>query len=80
MERALRAGSAPEVEQHFHALKSCSLSVGARRFASIAGDCEQAARKGDLDAAGRLATRLRPEYLVLCKALTDISQAKEKSA
>ena len=80
MERALRAGSAPEVEQHFHALKSCSLSVGARRFAGIAGDCEQAARKGDLDAAGRLATRLRPEYLVLCKALTDISQAKEQSA
>jgi two-component system sensor histidine kinase/response regulator len=80
MERALRARSAPEVEQHFHALKSCSLSVGARRFASIAGDCEQAARKGDLDAAGRLATRLRPEYLVLCKALTDISQAKEQSA
>jgi signal transduction histidine kinase/DNA-binding response OmpR family regulator len=80
MERALRAGSAPEVEQHFHALKSCSLSVGARRFASIAGDCEQAARKGDLDAAGRLATRLRPEYLALCKALTDISQAKVQSA
>jgi CheY-like chemotaxis protein/HPt (histidine-containing phosphotransfer) domain-containing protein len=80
MDRALRAGSAPEVEQHFHSLKSCSLSVGARRFASIAGDCEQAARKGDLVAAGRLATRLRPEYLTLCKALTDISQAKVQSA
>jgi len=77
MDRALRAGSAPEVEQHFHALRSCSLSVGAKRFASLAGDCERAARKGDLDAAGRLATRLRPEYLALCKALTEISQRQE---
>jgi two-component system, sensor histidine kinase and response regulator len=80
MDRALQSGSAPQLEQHFHALKSCSLSVGARRFASIAGDCEQAARKGDLDAAGRLASRLRPEYLVLCKALSDLTQVKERSA
>jgi len=80
MERALRSGNAPDVEQRFHALKSCSLTVGASRFAAIAGDCEQAARRGDLDAAGRLAGKLRPEYLVLCKTLTEISQAKEQPA
>jgi CheY-like chemotaxis protein len=58
VDRALRASQAAELEQHFHALKSCSLSIGARRFASVASDCEQAVRNGDLVAAERFATNL----------------------
>jgi HPt (histidine-containing phosphotransfer) domain-containing protein len=76
---ALRANSAPELEQHFHALKSCSLSVGAKRFAAVASDCEQAVRNGDLVAAERLALGLRPEYAVLCEALAGIAPEMKKA-
>ena len=79
VDRAMRANSAPELEQHFHALKSCSLSVGAKRFAAIAGDCEQAVRNGDLVAAERLALGLRPEYAALCEALAAIAPDMKKA-
>jgi signal transduction histidine kinase/CheY-like chemotaxis protein/HPt (histidine-containing phosphotransfer) domain-containing protein len=79
VEHALRANSAPDLEQHFHALKSCSLSVGAKRFAAVAGDCEQAVRQGDLAAAARLAGRLRPEYASLREALSGISQTMRQA-
>jgi signal transduction histidine kinase/CheY-like chemotaxis protein len=71
-DQALQTGTATDLVAHFHALKSCSLSLGAKRFAALAGDCEEAARKGDLDAAGRLAVQLRPEYAILCDALAGI--------
>ena len=80
LSRALQAGNAPNVESNAHALKSCSLSVGARRFAYVAGNCEQAARNGDLAAAGQLASSLRPEYSTLSKALTEIAQEKVQAA
>jgi CheY-like chemotaxis protein/HPt (histidine-containing phosphotransfer) domain-containing protein len=79
VDHALRAGSAPELEQHFHALKSCALSIGARRFASVASDCEQAVRHGDLVAAERFATNLRPQYAVLCEALAGIAPDMKKA-
>ena len=79
VDRALRASQAAELEQHFHALKSCSLSIGARRFASVASDCEQAVRNGDLVAAERFATNLRPQYAVLCEALAGIAPDMKKA-
>ena len=79
VDRAMRANSAPELEQNFHALKSCSLSVGAKRFAGVASDCEQAVRNGDLVAAERLALRLRPEYATLCEALAGIAPEMRKA-
>ncbi len=80
LERALQSGNALEIGHIVHALKSCSLSVGARRFAEVASDCEQAARKGDLDAVSRLADRLRPEYSTLCAALTRITHETGQAA
>jgi HPt (histidine-containing phosphotransfer) domain-containing protein len=68
------------MEQAAHALKSSSLSVGGRRFAAAAGDCEDAARGGDVDAARSAARRLRPEFRELCRALTALAQADERAA
>ncbi|MFZ2507521.1 MAG: response regulator [Steroidobacteraceae bacterium] len=80
LERALQSGNALEIGHIAHALKSCSLSVGARRFAEAASDCELAARMGDLDAVGRLKDRLRPEYSTLCAALTRIAHETGQAA
>ena len=63
-----------------HALKSAALSIGGRRFAAIAGDCEQAARNGDLDIAGGFASRLRPEFNSLCQALAKIAAEGVRAA
>jgi signal transduction histidine kinase/DNA-binding response OmpR family regulator len=78
-DQALQSGTATDLVAHFHALKSCSLSLGARRFAALAGDCEQAARNGDLDTAGRLAVQLRPEYAILCDALAGIPREVKRA-
>ncbi|MGB5131642.1 MAG: response regulator [Steroidobacteraceae bacterium] len=77
---ALNARGAAEVERAAHALKSAALSIGGRRFAAIASDCEQAARSGDLDAAGRLASQLRPEFTSLCQALAEIAAEGVRAA
>jgi CheY-like chemotaxis protein len=74
IDAALRGDDAALAEARFHALKSCSLSVGARRFADLAGQCELAARKGDLAAARALSAGLRPEYATLSEALVAVSQ------
>jgi two-component system sensor histidine kinase/response regulator len=63
-----------------HALKSSALSIGGRRFASVASDCEAAARGGDAEAAERSARRLRPEFRALCKGLSSLVQAEERAA
>jgi HPt (histidine-containing phosphotransfer) domain-containing protein len=80
VDTALHIGGAVEVERAAHALKSAALSIGGRRFAAIAGDCEQAARKGDLETAGYLAMRLRPEFSGLCEGLTEIAADGERAA
>lgn len=77
---ALNARGAAEVERAAHALKSAALSIGGRRFAAIASDCEQAARSGDVDAAGRLASQLRPEFTSLCQALAEIAAEGVRAA
>ena len=73
VDAALHADSIAEVERAAHALKSAALSIGGRRFAAIAGDCEQAARNGDLNIAAGFASRLRPEFTSLCQALAKIA-------
>ena len=77
---AVQRAELPGMEQAAHALKSSSLSVGGRRFAAAAGDCEDAARGGDVDAARSAARRLRPEFRELCRALTALAQADERAA
>ena len=79
-DNALHAGDAAEVERAAHALKSAALSIGGRRFAAVAGDCEQAARKGNLETAGSLATRLRPEFTSLCQGLAEITADGARAA
>jgi HPt (histidine-containing phosphotransfer) domain-containing protein len=70
---ALNAFSIADVERAAHSLKSAALSIGGRRFAAAAGDCEQAARSGDFKMAADLAVRLRPECANLCGALREIA-------
>jgi len=74
LERALSAKDAQTAEHAAHALKSSSLSVGGRRFASVASLCEQAARGGDMSGAAREAKSLRPELASLLEALDSVSQ------
>ena len=69
-----------DVEHAAHSLKSASLSVGGRRFAAVAGDCEAAASAGDAVAANSHARRLRPEFRALCRALASLVQAEERAA
>jgi signal transduction histidine kinase/CheY-like chemotaxis protein len=77
---ALQAGAVADVERTAHSLKSASLSVGGRRFAATASDCEQAARAGDLAAAGQIAIRLRPEFAALCLALVEVQRDGSQAA
>jgi len=80
LDAALLRGELAAVGFAAHSLKSASLSVGGRRFAGVAGDCEGAARSGDSAAAAQHARRLRPEFRALCKALSALAQAEERAA
>ncbi len=80
VDAALHAGGAANVERAAHALKSAALSIGGRRFAATASDCEQAARNGDLKAAGRFASQLRPEFTSLCQTLGEIADDGVRAA
>jgi signal transduction histidine kinase/DNA-binding response OmpR family regulator/HPt (histidine-containing phosphotransfer) domain-containing protein len=80
VDAALHAGGAANVERAAHALKSAALSIGGRRFAATAGDCELAARNGDLKAAGRFASQLRPEFASLCQTLGEIADDGVRAA
>jgi len=80
LDAALLRGELPQVGFAAHSLKSAALSVGGRRFAGVAGDCEGAARSGDSAGASQHARRLRPEFRALCKALSALAQAEERAA
>jgi len=80
LDAALLRGELPQVGFAAHSLKSAALSVGGRRFAGVAGDCESAARSGDSAGASQHARRLRPEFRALCKALSALAQAEERAA
>jgi signal transduction histidine kinase/DNA-binding response OmpR family regulator/HPt (histidine-containing phosphotransfer) domain-containing protein len=70
---ALNAFNIANVERAAHSLKSAALSIGGRRLAAAASECEQAARGGDFKMACDLAVSLRPEFASLCDALAEIS-------
>jgi signal transduction histidine kinase/CheY-like chemotaxis protein/HPt (histidine-containing phosphotransfer) domain-containing protein len=74
LENALKEGRAADVERAAHSLKSASLSVGGRRFAAVAGACEEAAREEDIEKAGLAAAELRPRFAMLCQALGELRQ------
>jgi signal transduction histidine kinase/DNA-binding response OmpR family regulator/HPt (histidine-containing phosphotransfer) domain-containing protein len=73
VDTALNAFSIADVERAAHSLKSAALSIGGRRFAAAASDCEQAARSGEFKMAADLAVRLRPECANLCTALRELA-------
>ena len=77
---ALQRGELPATEQVAHAIKSASLSLGGRRLASIAGVCELAARRADLEAARKMSRHLRPEFSRLSKALGGLVRDAERAA
>ncbi len=73
VDAALNAFSITEVERAAHSLKSAALSIGGRRFAEAASECEQAARSGEFKMAADFAVRLRPECANLCEALREFA-------
>jgi signal transduction histidine kinase/CheY-like chemotaxis protein len=80
LEAACRERDVESIERAAHSLKSSSLSVGGRRFAAAASECEQAARRGAVDTAGRLAGELRPEFAALCRALSEVRVGENAAA
>jgi signal transduction histidine kinase/DNA-binding response OmpR family regulator/HPt (histidine-containing phosphotransfer) domain-containing protein len=80
VDAALNAFSIGDVERVAHSLKSAALSIGGRRFAAAASDCEQAARSGEFKMAADLAARLRPEFSSLCEALGEIADEGVRAA
>ncbi|MBM2854604.1 MAG: Hpt sensor hybrid histidine kinase [Steroidobacteraceae bacterium] len=80
VDASLNAFSIADVERATHSLKSAALSIGGRRFAAAAGDCEQAARSGDFKTAADLAVRLRPEFTSLCGVLEEIANEGAQAA
>jgi CheY-like chemotaxis protein/HPt (histidine-containing phosphotransfer) domain-containing protein len=80
LDSALLTRGAADVERAAHALKSAALSIGGRRFAAAAGNCEQAARAGDVETAGRLARILRPEFASLATAIKKIADEEARAA
>ena len=80
LDAALQTGSIADIERLSHSLKSSSLSIGGRRFAAAAGDCEHAANAGDLENAARLARMLWPEYAALYRRLQDFDQPQVVAA
>jgi two-component system sensor histidine kinase/response regulator len=80
VDAAVLACGLADVERAAHALKSAALSLGGRRFAGAAAECEQAARRGDLAAAVELSGRLRPEFAALCGALEEIVGEEVRAA
>jgi CheY-like chemotaxis protein/HPt (histidine-containing phosphotransfer) domain-containing protein len=80
VDAALNAFSIADVERAAHSLKSAALSIGGRRFAAAASNCEQAARNGDFKAAADLAVELRPEFTSLRGALSEIADDGVRAA
>jgi two-component system sensor histidine kinase/response regulator len=80
LDGALHRAELQATEQVAHAIKSASLSMGGRRLAAIAGVCELAARRSDLEAARKLARHLRPEFSRLCRALAEAVDGTERAA
>jgi HPt (histidine-containing phosphotransfer) domain-containing protein len=80
LDAGLQRNELPTTEQVAHAIKSASLSMGGRRLAAIAGACELAARRGDLEAARKVSRHLRPEFSRLCRALEDLAGDAERAA
>jgi DNA-binding response OmpR family regulator len=80
LDAAFESGDILAVEHVAHAIKSSSLSVGGRRFANAASECEAAAKVKDEAVARKEAKRLRPEFRVLVKALSAIAQQEERVA
>ncbi|MFZ8964234.1 MAG: response regulator [Steroidobacteraceae bacterium] len=80
LDAAFESGDILAVEHVAHAIKSSSLSVGGRRFANVASECEAAAKVKDEAIARKEAKQLRPEFRVLVKALSAIAQQEERVA
>jgi signal transduction histidine kinase/DNA-binding response OmpR family regulator len=71
LERAITAGQADEVSARAHRLKSGTLTIGARRMASIAAEIEGRALLGRLSQAPKQLAELRQRFLVVSAQLRD---------
>ena len=62
---AVAAGDAPAIGACAHALKGASATIGAKGFAAIALELEQAGKKNELGAVAQTLARLESEYAQL---------------
>ena len=74
---AVLAGSAEEVGQAAHSLKSSSANVGASRLAQLGEDLEIAARAGDMERVRTTYTHYQAEYE---RVIAELSQALDALA
>ena len=65
LKNAIAAGDAPATGATAHALKGASATIGAKGFAAIALELEQAGKKGDLAAAPEAFARLESAFAEL---------------
>jgi two-component system sensor histidine kinase/response regulator len=72
LKAALEARDAPGVERQAHTLKGASANVGGERLREVAYEMEQAARAGDLNAAGIYLAELEAEGMRLTHAMTEV--------
>jgi CheY-like chemotaxis protein/HPt (histidine-containing phosphotransfer) domain-containing protein len=71
LERAITAGEADEVSERAHKLKSGTLTIGARRMASVAAEIEGRALLGRLSEAPKQLAELRQRFLVVSAQVRD---------
>lgn len=71
LEQAINAGQADEVWSHAHKLKSGTLTIGARRMASVAAEIEGRALLGRLSQAPKQLAELRQRFLVVSAELRE---------
>ena len=66
---AIAAGDAPVTGASAHALKGASATIGAKGFAAIALEIEQAGKRGDLASIAPVFARLQAEFAALRQLL-----------
>jgi two-component system sensor histidine kinase BarA len=72
MSVALRMGDAGPLQRHAHDLVGMAGHLGTEDLAALAQSLQQAARDGDLSAAGEMVPHIRAEYDRVSSVLADL--------
>jgi PAS domain S-box-containing protein len=77
LHEAVAEGQPEQLKRVAHNLKGSSNNLGARTLAALGAELETIGKRGTVEGAAELATRLEQEYQRVCRALaTEIARAK----